>query len=51
MWATRLFLERGYSVRGTVRSEDKAKFMKDYFSSLRLSDQFETTIVEDMVKV
>ncbi|PPQ88279.1 hypothetical protein CVT25_005442 [Psilocybe cyanescens] len=51
MWATRLFLERGYSVRGTVRSEDKAKFMKDYFSSLRLSDQFETTIVEDMVKL
>ncbi|PPQ88274.1 hypothetical protein CVT25_005437 [Psilocybe cyanescens] len=50
MWAVYLFLERGYSVRGTVRSEDKAKFMKDYFNSIGLGDKLETFIVEDIVK-
>lgn len=51
MWAVRLFLERGYFVRGTVRSEDKAGFMKEYFSSIGFDDKFETFIVEDIVKV
>ncbi|PPQ88275.1 hypothetical protein CVT25_005438 [Psilocybe cyanescens] len=50
MWATRLFLERGYSVRGTVRSEDKAKDVKDYFNSIGLGDKLETFIVDDIVK-
>lgn len=51
MWTVRLFLERGYSVRGTVRSEDKAKFVRDYFESIGFGEKFETIIVEDITKV
>lgn len=51
MWTTRLFLEQGYSVRGTLRSEKKANFLKDYFRSLGIDSLFETVIVEDIVKV
>jgi hypothetical protein len=51
MWVARILLERGYSVRGTVRSADKGKFMSDYFVSLGYGDQFEAVVVEDIVKV
>ena len=50
MWVARILLERGYSVRGTVRSVDKGKFLSDYFVSLGYSDQFETVVVEEIVK-
>lgn len=50
-WAIRIFLERGYSVRGTVRSEGKAKDVKDYFNSIGLGEKLETFIVDDIVKV
>jgi nucleoside-diphosphate-sugar epimerase len=51
MWVARILLERGYSVRGTVRSVDKGKFMADYFMSLGYGkDQFETVVVEEIVK-
>ena len=52
MWVVRTLLERGYTVRGTVRTEDKAKFMIDYFKSLGYGDdKFEVVIIEDMGKV
>ncbi|KDR70025.1 hypothetical protein GALMADRAFT_255392 [Galerina marginata CBS 339.88] len=50
MWVTRLLLERGYAVRGTVRTDAKAKFMKDYFTSLGYGDKLELVIAEDIVK-
>lgn len=51
MWVARILLERGYSVRGTARSEDKGKSMSDYFASLGYGNQFEAVVVEDIVKV
>ncbi|KAH9487432.1 Putative uncharacterized oxidoreductase [Psilocybe cubensis] len=50
MWATRLFLERGYSVRGTVRSDDKAQDVKNYFNSIGLGKRLELVIVKDISK-
>ncbi|PPQ80464.1 hypothetical protein CVT25_001782 [Psilocybe cyanescens] len=50
MWVTRLLLERGYAVRGTVRSEDKAQFMKDYFNGIGIAEKLETMVVEDIIK-
>jgi nucleoside-diphosphate-sugar epimerase len=52
MWINRNLLERGFTVRGTVRTEDKGKFMKDYFKSLGYGDdKFEVIVVDDIVKV
>lgn len=51
MWTARIFLERGYTVRGTVRSDAKAKFVKDYFTSLGYGERLEFVIVEDISKV
>ena len=52
MWVVRTLLERGFIVRGTVRSEDKGKFMIEYFKSLGFGDhQFEVVIVDDIEKV
>ncbi len=51
MWVVRTLLERGYTVRGTVRNASKAKFMDAYFSSLGYGDKFESVIVEDIMKV
>ncbi|KAF9482945.1 D-lactaldehyde dehydrogenase [Pholiota conissans] len=50
MWIVRTLLERGYSVRGTVRNEVKAEFMKAYFSGLGFGDNFETVVVDDIEK-
>ncbi|PPQ89360.1 hypothetical protein CVT25_003200 [Psilocybe cyanescens] len=50
MWVTRLLLERGYAVRGTVRSEDKAQFMKNYFNGIGIAEKLETVVVEDIIK-
>ena len=50
MWTVRLLLERGYSVRGTVRDASKVDFMKKYFESLGFGDKFEVVIVPDIVK-
>ncbi|KAH9486118.1 Putative uncharacterized oxidoreductase [Psilocybe cubensis] len=47
-WVTRLLLERGYAVRGTVRSEDKGEFMKNYFNGVGIGEKFETVIVDDI---
>ncbi|KAG6901798.1 hypothetical protein C0995_007824 [Termitomyces sp. Mi166 len=47
-WVVRRFLEKGYAVRGAVRSVDKGKYLEDYFKSY--GDKFETVIVEDITK-
>ena len=55
MWIVRTLLERGFTVRGTVRTEDKGKFLIEYFESLAIGygDKFEmvTVVVDDIVKV
>ena len=51
MWVVRTLLERGYIVRGTVRTEDKGKFLIEYFKSLGFGDKFEVVVVDDFVKV
>ncbi|KAF8798337.1 NAD(P)-binding protein [Phlegmacium glaucopus] len=50
MWVVRTLLERGYTVRGTARTEDKGKFMIDYFKSLGYGDKFEVVVVDDITK-
>ena len=51
MWIVRTLLERGFAVRGTVRTEEKGEFMIEYFKSLGYGDKFEVVIVEDIAKV
>jgi nucleoside-diphosphate-sugar epimerase len=51
MWLVRTLLERGFTVRGTVRTEDKGKFMIAYFKSLGYGDKLEVVVVDDIVKV
>ncbi|KAG5650224.1 hypothetical protein H0H81_000267 [Sphagnurus paluster] len=48
IWVVRKFLEKGYRVRGTVRSADKGKFLEESFKSY--GDKFEVFIVEDIAK-
>ena len=50
MWVARTLLERGFAVRGTVRTEDKAKFIIEYFKSLGYGDKFEVVVVDDIIK-
>ena len=51
MWVVRTLLERGFSVRGTVRTEDKGESMKEYFKSLGYGDEVEVVVVDDIEKV
>ena len=52
MWIVRTLLERGFTVRGTVRTEEKGKFMIKYFNSLGYGgDKFEVVVVDDIAKV
>ncbi|KAJ7590474.1 D-lactaldehyde dehydrogenase [Mycena floridula] len=48
VWLISGLLERGYSVRGTVRSFQKGKFLSEKFASY--GDKFELAVVEDMAK-
>lgn len=48
-WVVEKLLAAGYEVRGTVRSESKAKHIRDYFKSH--GDKLEIVIVEDITKV
>ena len=48
-WIVRVLLERGYAVRGTVRSAAKGEHAKKLFESY--GDRFEVAVVEDMTKV
>ncbi|KAF9235760.1 hypothetical protein BU15DRAFT_89474 [Melanogaster broomeanus] len=48
-WVVQTLLERGYSVRGTVRSAAKGEHLKKVFASY--GDKFEVIVVEDISKV
>ena len=48
-WVVKDLLEAGYSVRGTVRSASKAKYIQDYFKFY--GDKLEIVVVEDITKV
>ncbi|KAF8808073.1 NAD(P)-binding protein [Phlegmacium glaucopus] len=50
MWVVRILLERGFSVRGTVRSVDKGKHVIEYFTSLGYGDKIDIVAVEDIAK-
>ncbi|KAF5312061.1 hypothetical protein D9619_003767 [Psilocybe cf. subviscida] len=50
VWIVRILLERGYSVRGTVRGTSKGEYLKNYFTALGYGDKFEYVIVEDIAK-
>ena len=49
VWVVKSFLDQGFSVRGTVRSESKAKHLRQVFQSY--GDKFEIAIVDDIAKV
>ncbi|KAG5635177.1 hypothetical protein H0H81_012139, partial [Sphagnurus paluster] len=48
IWVVRKLLEKGYRVRGTVRSADKVKFLEESFKSY--GGKFEVFIVKDITK-
>ncbi|KAF9457365.1 hypothetical protein BDZ94DRAFT_1273374 [Collybia nuda] len=48
IWVVRTLLERGYAVRGTVRSAEKGRFLSELFKSY--GDKFEIAVVEDITK-
>ena len=49
VWILKFMLEAGFAVRGTVRSESKAGYLRDLFKSY--GDKLEIVIVEDITKV
>jgi uncharacterized protein YbjT (DUF2867 family) len=49
IWIVRTLLERGYSVRATVRSEEKGVYLTDYFKAY--GDKMELAIVSDFSQV
>ena len=51
MWIVRSLLERGFSVRGTVRSLDKGTHVIEYFTSIGYGDKIDIVVVEDIAKV
>ncbi|KIP03369.1 hypothetical protein PHLGIDRAFT_110983 [Phlebiopsis gigantea 11061_1 CR5-6] len=48
MWVVKSLLEKGYSVRGTVRSESKIAHLKDTFKSY--GDKLDVVVVSDITK-
>jgi nucleoside-diphosphate-sugar epimerase len=51
-WVIRVLLERGYSVRGTVRTTQKGKYLTEYFGKRGLGpDKLEMIVVSDIAKV
>ncbi|KAH8826045.1 hypothetical protein DL96DRAFT_1607040 [Flagelloscypha sp. PMI_526] len=46
VWVVKTLLEKGYSVRGTVRSQDKGKHLLETFKSY--GDKFEIVVVSDI---
>jgi nucleoside-diphosphate-sugar epimerase len=49
IWVVRKLLQRGYRVRGTVRSLDKGDDLKKAFEAYK--DRFEIVVVEDITQV
>ncbi|KAJ3573251.1 hypothetical protein NP233_g2544 [Leucocoprinus birnbaumii] len=51
IWVVRTLLERGYLVRGAVRSASKGKYLTEYFGKRGFgTDKLEIVIVEDITK-
>ncbi|KAF9527916.1 hypothetical protein CPB83DRAFT_855419 [Crepidotus variabilis] len=52
MWIVRLLLEKGYAVRGAVRSEEKVAALTDAFGKVHSewSDRLEWAVVPDITK-
>ena len=48
-WIVRTLLEKGYTVRGTVRSESKGQYLSKTFAEF--GNRFEYVIVDDIEKV
>ncbi|KAF8879130.1 hypothetical protein BD779DRAFT_1676525 [Infundibulicybe gibba] len=48
MWVVRELLEKGYRVRGVVRSPHKASFIQETFTAH--GDKLEMTVIEDLAK-
>ncbi|TCD71181.1 methylglyoxal reductase (NADPH-dependent) gre2 [Steccherinum ochraceum] len=46
VWIVKLLLEAGFSVRGTIRSSDKAAYLKTLFASY--GDKLELVVVKDI---
>jgi len=49
VWIVRQLLEKGYSVRGTVRTSKKGEHLKSLFGTY--GQKFELTVVDDITKV
>lgn len=50
-WVVQALLEKGYTVRGTVRSEEKGKRLNEYFDSTPYGSKLEWVVVDDISKV
>lgn len=53
IWVVRKLLEKGYNVRGTVRSPSKGEYLKSYFDDLDgyvKKGRLEVVVVEDITK-
>ncbi|KAF8978658.1 D-lactaldehyde dehydrogenase [Cyathus striatus] len=48
IWIVQRLLDRGYSVRGTVRSASKGSYLEEYFKSY--ADRLEVVVVSDFTK-
>ena len=49
VWLVKDLLEKGFSVRGAVRSESKGEHLKKLFS--KYGDKLELVVVDDITKV
>ena len=49
MWVVRTLLEKGYAVRGTVRSQERGQHLTDTFKEY--GDKFELVVVKDITTV
>ncbi|KAI0690651.1 NAD(P)-binding protein [Cerioporus squamosus] len=48
VWVVKSYLDKGFAVRGTVRSESKAKYLRQLFQPY--GDKFEVVIVDDITR-
>jgi nucleoside-diphosphate-sugar epimerase len=51
VWVVKLLLDRGYTVRGTSRSDDKNVHLREIFASHVKEGKLELAVVEDITKV
>ena len=49
IWVVQTLLERGYSVRGSVRSGEKGRYLEEYLKPF--GEKLEVVVVEDISKV